>query len=133
MKLVAQRVVRPRDQASGINAYCYLHPGIGWVDAPPADLGRGNLTERLIEVDPPMGNRVRSYLDITTPDTTSNESITSAVIAGADLLAGAGRTLPWKLQHAEIQFEFNLELSLAQNWSMELRILLGYALQVRPR
>jgi hypothetical protein len=28
-------------------------------------------------------------------------------------------------------FEFNLELSLVEHWLLELRILLGYALQVR--
>lgn len=57
MKLIAQRVVRPRYQASGINAYCYQHPGVTWLDEPPVGLGRGKLTGRLIEVDPPAGKR----------------------------------------------------------------------------
>ncbi len=131
MKLVAQRVVRPTDGASGINAYCYLHPGRLWLDAPPGDLGRGNLSGRLIEVAPPAGNRVRSYLDITTPDTTSNEEIARVVEEGAGLMVDSD-PLPWLLTHGETTFEFNLEQGLAEQWQLELRILLGYALQVRP-
>lgn len=132
MKLVAQRVMRPSDQTTGINAYCYLHPGAVWLGAPPPDLGRGTLVERLVEVAPPRGNRIRSYLDITTPDGTSNQEITSAVISGAELLHDLGRALPSQLNHAEITFAFNIELGLADQWPLELRILLGYALQVRP-
>lgn len=131
MKLVAQRVVRPRDQASGINAYCYLHPGMTWLDELPQGLGRGNLTGRLIELEPPAGNRVRSYLEVTTPDATSNDLISRAVISGAELLAAEDQPLPWRFRLAGTHFEFNLELGLAESWSVELRVLLGYALQVR--
>lgn len=130
MRLVAQRVVRPSDYASGINAYCYLHDGAFWLDTPPPDLGRGALVNRLIELSPPVGNRVRSYLEITTPDDTSPGAITEAVLSGADLLAASGTELPWRLAHGETSFEFNLELALVEHWTMELRILLGYALQV---
>jgi hypothetical protein len=133
MKLVAQRVVRPRDHASGINAYCYLHPGVTWLDEPPEGLGRGHLTGRMIELEPPAGNRVRSYLEITTPDTISDELVTRAVVSGAELLAANDEPLPWRFRLAETQFEFNLELALAPSWSVELRLLLAYALQVRTR
>lgn len=129
MKLVAQRVVRPSDQASGINAYCYLHPGIHWPDAPPENLGRGLLEQQLIEIPPP-GNRVRSYLDITAPDGTSEQTITDVVLSGADWLASQARELPWELAHGEVSFSFNLDLGLVHQWPVELRILLGYALQV---
>lgn len=131
MKLVAQRVVRPSDQATGINAYCYHHPTRQWLDAPPPDLGRGVLVRRLIELDPPVGNRVRSYLDITTPDSTSDQEIEQAVLSGADLSVDFGSALPWSIGHAGTTFEFNLESSLVDQWEMELRILLGYALEVR--
>jgi hypothetical protein len=131
MRLVAQRVARPSDQASGVNAYCYLHPGRQWLDEPPLDLGRGTLAGRLIEVAPPAGNRVRSYLEITAPDGTSDDAITQVVISGAECLVEASQELPWKLVHGGTAFEFNLELGLAQNWALELRILLGYALEVR--
>lgn len=130
MKLIAQRVVRPSDHASGINAYCYLHPGAVWLDDPQEDLGRGILANRIVEV-PPGGNRVRSYLEVTTPDGTSNGAITAAVLSGADLLAASGRELPWQLAHGETRFTFNLELALAEHWLMELKILLGYTLEVR--
>jgi hypothetical protein len=131
MRLVAQRVVRPSNQATGINAYCYLHPGRTWLDAAPADLGRGQLVWRLIEVAPPSGNRVRSYLEVTTPDATSGDAITQVVVSGAQFLVEADRELPWRLAHRETAFEFNLELGLAEQWTLELRILLGYALEVR--
>jgi hypothetical protein len=131
VKLVAQRVVRLKDGATGINAYCYLHPGRNWLERPPADLGRGQLTNRLIEIDPPAGNRVRSYLDITTPDATSDEEISRLVLEGANLQVDFRKPLPWALNHGEISFEFSLERSLAEQWQLELRILLGYALHVR--
>lgn len=102
MKLVVQRVVRLSDRATGINAYCYLHPGVTWLDAPPSDLGRGTLVQRLVEVDPPRGNRVRSYLDITTPDATSNQEIVDIVINGAEFLRDIGDELPWHLNHRGI-------------------------------
>jgi hypothetical protein len=131
VKLVVQRVVRPKDGATGINAYCYLHPGRLWLDSPPADLGRGKLVNRLIEVDPPAGNRVRSYLDITSPDATTDAEISRVVGEGVRFMLDYKRPLPWALTHGETSFEFNLEQGLAEQWQLELRILLGYALQVR--
>lgn len=130
MILVAQRVVRPSDRATGFNAYCYLHPNRQWLDEPPPDLGRGTLVGRLTEVPPP-GNRIRSFLDITTPDTTSDDEIVQVVSSGAALMFDTGRELPWNLRNSETRFRFDLELSLAEQWELELRILLGYALQVR--
>lgn len=131
MKLVAQRVVRPSDHATGVNAYCYLHPGSDWLDTPPDDLGRGTLTSRILEVDPPVGNRVRSFLEVTAPDRTSNREIQRVVLDGASLLASPQQQLPWRLAHGETLFEFNLEQSLATQWDLELRILLGYLFEVR--
>jgi len=134
MKLVAQRVVQagvaPHPRA-GINAFCYLHGDLFWLDAPPPDLGRGRLASQIVEVDPPIGNRVRSYLDITAPDATPNRQIVTAVQSGADFLADAGQPPPWRFQHGEISFVFELEAALAAQWQVELRILLGYALSVR--
>jgi hypothetical protein len=74
---------------------------------------------------------VRSYLEITSPDRTSADTITEVVLSGSDLLASSAQDLPWKFAHGGTGFEFNLELGLAEQWSVELRILLGYALQVR--
>ncbi len=131
MRLVAQRVVRPSDQASGINAYCYLHPGRTWLDEPPSDLGRGLMSGSLIEVAPPRGNRVRSYLEITAPDTSTDPVIGRLVLSGADVLADTHEPLPWRLVHGDATFDYNLEAALAPHWSVELRILLGYALEAR--
>lgn len=134
MKLVAQRVVQPGtapNRQSGINAYCYLHGDRLWLDTPPADLERGQLVNRIVEVDPPAGNRVRSYLEITTPDSTPSRQIAGAIQAGADFLADAGQELPWHFAHGEVSFVFELEAALAAQWQVELRMLLGYALAVR--
>lgn len=134
MKLVAQRVVQPGTtphRRAGINAFCYLHGEVFWLDAPPQDLGRGRLAGQIIEVSPPAGNRVRSYLEITAPDSTPDRQIISAVQSGADFLADAGRQPPWKFAHGEISFAFEVEAALSEQWQVELRMLLGYALAVR--
>ncbi len=134
MRLVTQRVVQtgtspyPR---TGINSYCYLHPGRGWLDKPPGDLGPGKLANSIIEVDPPRGNRVRSFLDIVAPDSASSRQIVSAIRDGASLLADTGSELPWNVSHAEIRFSFNAEEALAVKWQIELKTLVSYALAVR--
>lgn len=130
MKLVAQRVLRTSDDAGGVNAYCYLHPGITWFHEPPAALDRGHLSGQIIELPPP-GNRVRSYLDITTPDTTPDEQISNAVLRCSRMLHDVRQRLPWNLRMGPTVFEFNIELGLADQWDTEIRLLLGYALQAR--
>jgi hypothetical protein len=134
MKLVAQRVVQVGSAShprSGINAFCYLHGDRFWLDSPPDDLGRGKLVGQIIEVAPPVGNRVRSYLDVTAPDSTPDRQIVGAVQSGADFLADAGRPPPWRFAHGEVSFVFELEAALAAQWQVELRMLLGYALAAR--
>lgn len=134
MKLVAQRVVQPGEgpsRRSGVNAYCSLHGDIYWLDAPPDDLGRGALVNQILEVSPPVGNRVRSYLEVTAPDSTSSKQIAFAVADGAALLASGERPLPWRLSHGEVSFAFDLEEALAADWQLELSLLLRYALAVR--
>jgi hypothetical protein len=130
MKLVAQRVLRPTDGASGINAFCYLHAGRSWTGEPPPDLGPGDLYSELVEIPPP-GNRVRSYLDIVTPDDTDTAYVRQVVTSGTRALHEVGQALPWSLRFARLSFEFNIELGLAPHWRQELDLLLGYALQVR--
>jgi len=133
MRLLAQRVVNIGTQtprATGVNAFCYLHPGRIWLDAPPAALGPGQLVNQIIEVEP-NGNRVRSYLEVVAPDDTPNPHIVNAVQSGTAFLAEAGRRAPWQLTHGEIRFEFNAEAVLAAHWQVELRLLLGYIIAVR--
>jgi hypothetical protein len=132
MLLVAQRVVQLGSiLRAGINAFCYLHGELSWLDEPPADLGSGELANYALEVDPRTVNRVRSYLDIIAPDATSNQRLVAAVQSGADTLASAGRPPPWHLAHGEVAFSFEVEAALAAHWQVEMRMLLGYALAVR--
>lgn len=131
MKLVAQRVVQAGVvpyPATGINAFCYLHPGRTWLGEAPADLGRGQLAAQIVEVEPPIGNRVRSYLEIMAPDTTPPMQLIGAVESGASFLADSGQHPPWRLQHGEVAFVFEAEKALAAQWQVELRMLLGYVL-----
>jgi len=130
MKLVAQRVVRSTDHATGVNAYCYLHPSRHFFQQPPHDLGQGELSGEIVEV-PPGGNNVRSYLEIVAPDETANEEITRAVVSSCRILSDVRQGLPWSLRFASVSFEFNLELSLVPEWAQELQLLLAYALRAR--
>lgn len=86
---------------------------------------------RALETETVRAELLREPPHITTPDATSDNAITQVVISGAEFLVDADRELPWQLAHGETAFEFNLELGLAEQWALELRILLGYALQVR--
>jgi hypothetical protein len=69
---------------------------------------------------------VRSYLEITTPDTTSSREIARVVAESASLM-DVGKPLPWVIRHGETTFEFSLDQRLAEQWQLELRILHGYA------
>jgi len=134
MRIITHRVVQPGsdpNRKTGINAYCYLHPGQRWLDEPPPDLGAGVLVNQIIEVDPPRGNRVRSFLDIIAPDETSNRQIVGAISDGASLLADGNRELPWSVSHGEIRFRFDAEQGLVAQWQIELGVLIRYALAVR--
>lgn len=119
MRLVAQRVLRIAGEdkgASGINAYCYLGEVSGSVDTAAA---------RLIQVKP-GGNRVRSYLEIDAADGMSPAVVAASVDEGSLQLAAARSPLPWKFSHGDVAFEFALEASLADQWRLELRLLVEH-------
>ncbi len=132
MKLVAQRVVSiaQGQKLTGINSRHYSHTGREWLDAPPDDLGEGELVNRHDQVRP-GGNRVRSYLDIIAPDSTPSLTIELSVRSTARFLAEAGAPLPWAINHADVSIEFNIEASLASHWQIELETLLAHCLAVR--
>ena len=82
MYLAAHRVVSPVTGAEGINAFAYGHGPYVWHGAPPftPEENPGTLFESSIEpqVAPP-GNRVRSYLDVLTPDETPRITVERAL------------------------------------------------------
>ena len=129
MRLVAQRVRAPAGR-EGINAFCYHHGPRVWLDRAPAEVVEtpGRLMNAHVEVPPP-GNRVRSFLDITTPDTTPNAQVENDVSSCIDLVED--NPFPLDMHSGDTTFQFNLELALAPAWRRELLVLLHRALEVR--
>jgi hypothetical protein len=129
MRLVAQRVLSPKG-LQGINAFCYLHGPIVWLELPPSEVtaAPGHLANAVVEVRPP-GNRVRSYLDILTPDRTLNQQVETDIIDCIDLFTNPA--FPLKVHHGETTFQFDIELALAPGWHRELVVLLHRSLAVR--
>jgi hypothetical protein len=129
MRLVAQRVIAPGG-LQGVNAFCFLHGGYVWLDQPPPEIAMapGELVNSNVVVPPP-GNRVRSYLDIVTPDQTSNQKILYDILNPIDLFAN--QPLPLNAHSGDTTFTFNIEQALAAAWHRELEVLVHHALAVR--
>ena len=77
----------------------------------------------------PGGNRVRSYLDIITPDQTP----TSEILATVDEFVRGVREqpLPWVQTIGRCTFRFGLDHGLEDRWGDEFRELLSATLGVR--
>ena len=127
MHLIAQRVRSPQGR-EGINAFCYLHGPIRWLDEPPPDLHPGKLVNSRQEIRPP-GNKIRSFLEIVTPDVTPSRQVLRAILDCIVLCEN--KTFPLKVLIGDISFQFDLALALAPGWRQELEYLLHHALAVR--
>jgi hypothetical protein len=127
MHLIAQRVQSSQGQ-EGINAFCYLHGPIGWSEGPPPDLPPGKLANSRMEVPPP-GNRIRSFLEVRTPDVTPSRQVLRAVIDSIDPFQN--KSFPLDVLSGDVSFQFDLDLALAPAWRQELEFLLHHALSVR--
>jgi hypothetical protein len=114
----------------GVNAFCYLHGPVSWLDRPPAEVtkSRGQLANSRIEIRP-GGNKVLSYLDIIAPDDTPSRKLYGEIIDSIDL--AHERALPLWIQIDEVTFEFNVDPRLAPGWREELAALLRAALAAR--
>ena len=124
MYLTAQRVVSPVAGAQGINAFAYGHGPYVWQGAPPftPEENPGTLFESRVEpqVTPP-GNRVRSYVDVLTPDETAPAIIERAF---EHLLAAEPPAeMPATVIVGPCWFRFSMEEKLAPAWRAELRAL----------
>ena len=130
MLLTAQRV-RSHSGNEGINAFCYLHGAYVWPGEPPPGVPDSNPGERANEsvAVPPGGNRVRSYLDIITPDETPTTEVAATVRSFVAVVRK--RQLPWVATVGRCTFRFGLELGLEPTWTTEFRALLEAALRVR--
>lgn len=130
MHLVAQRVVSPQG-TEGINAFCYLHGPYVWLNEPPPEIAHqpGSLVNSNIEIQPP-GNRVRSYLDIWSPDSSPSRAIAYVILEPIDLFES--KPLPLRVTNGNVFFEFNVDFALVEAWRVELEFLLWRALAVSP-
>jgi len=129
MRLAAQRVMSA-DGRLGVNAFCYLHGPVVWLDQPPSEVtnARGQLVNYTSEV-PPGGNKVLSYLDIVAPDDTPSRQLHRKINDSIDLFHE--QPLPLHVQIQEISFEFNVDPRLAPGWREEMVVLLRAALAAR--
>ncbi len=127
MHLIAQRVRSLQDQ-EGVNAFCYSHGPIRWLDKPPSDLHPGRLVNSRMEITPP-GNRIRSFLEIIAPDVTPSRQVWKAIMECIDLFEN--KKLPLNVLSGDIAFQFDLDSALAPAWRQELEFLLHHALAVR--
>jgi len=134
MYLAAHRVVSPVTGAEGINAFAYGHGPYVWRGAPPftPEENPGTLFESSIEpqVAPP-GNRVRSYLDLLTPDETPRITVERALqhLVGSPPPAG----LPAMAVVGPCWFRFSMEERLAPTWREELVALFARAVELMGR
>jgi hypothetical protein len=122
MYLTAQRVVAPSGGKSGINAFYYEH-GRSWRVPPPGvpDRDPGSLVRERVEVRPP-GNRVRSYVDLVTPDGMGLPEIQQRFVTF--LTTAKGTSLPWTGIDGPCLFRVGMEQALARQWRHELAALL---------
>jgi hypothetical protein len=129
MRLSAQRVMAADGQI-GVNAFCYLHGLVVWLDQPPPEVtnSRGHLANSRTEVRP-GGNKVLSYLDIVAPDDTPSRKLYREIIDSIDLFRE--QPLPLSVQIRELTFEFNVDPRLAAGWREEIATLLRAAIAAR--
>ena len=75
------------------------------------------------------GNRIRSFLEIITPDVTPSRQVGKAIMECIDLFEN--KQLPLNVLRGDIAYQFDLDRALAPAWRQELEFLLHHALAVR--
>ena len=130
MYLTAQRVVRSKTQEAGINAFYHEHGRSSW-DAPPSPDGDpGKLVGDRITIAPPVGNRVRSYVDLVAPDGTRPKEFLGAF--AKFLVQTKEKPLPWTATLGPYSFRVGMDAALAKTWRAELVALLVEAIKLLP-
>lgn len=120
MYLTAHHVVSNTGQGEGINAFYYTHGDLTWMALPPVgipDYNPGVLQYQSIVV-PAGGNRVRSYLDIVTPDAASWTEIRQSFMTF--ISESQRQPFPWRAVVGRTLFRVGLEFSLVNHWQREI-------------
>jgi hypothetical protein len=134
MYLTAQHVRSPATGTEGVNAFIYGHGPYQWLGWPPflPEENPGTLFDREIAVLP-GGNRVLSYLDILTPDTTSPAGVQNAFDQLMALYPQAGERFPGGVEVGDAWFRFDLAPQLVPIAEEELRRLYGHGFRLLSR
>jgi hypothetical protein len=130
MYLTAQKVVRPRTQETGINAFYHEHGRRSWEAPPSPDRDPGKLVADRVRIDPPVGNRVRSYVDLVAPDGRPAKEILAAF--QKFLAHTKQKPLPWSGTEGSYLFRLGMDAALAKTWRAELAALLVDAIKLLP-
>jgi hypothetical protein len=117
MYITAMHVISPTTQNEGLNAYLYVHGKSSWEGPPTPEDDPGSLQRKFVSVEPP-GNRVRSYLDIVSPDGTSTAALRGALMQF--VASGQHDQLPWHRIVGQMLFRFDVEFGLASQWRSEI-------------
>ena len=119
MYLTAHRVIAPRSNRQGINAFLHLHGAEGWrvtlPDIPQQDPGK--LENKIIEVSPP-GNEVLSYLDIVAPDDAPRSELRQGFITFVSEYQLQRQ--PWEAVVGRCFFRLGLVRGLVNQWRREV-------------
>ena len=123
MYLTAQRVRRVPDGPEGINAFFYMHGDYVWNADTLAWFRRdpGQLVNQVLQINPPQGNRVRSFLDLICPDGTDWLDIRQSFI---EFVGMYQRTpMPWDGTVRYCTFRIGMDLGIARTWQTEIATL----------
>lgn len=122
MYLTSHRVVSPSGRQEGINSFFYSHGSLSWQQLPSQfiDQNPGTLVARNVSVPPPE-NRIRSYLDIVSPDETPWPDIWNRLNLFIHMHQRSA--MPWSGPIENCYFRIGMELSLAKQWRHELAVL----------
>lgn len=120
MYACAQRVRRQSNAAEGINAFVSLHGEKSWpAEGILPEQDPGVLEYQDLQVVPPIGNRVRSYLDLVAPDGTPPNVLITAALRPPTVV----ERFPVVWMHGPVWCRLAVEGALAHGWRQELRAL----------
>lgn len=131
MYFTAQHVVSSAGRGEGINAFYYAHGPFTWMAFPPPGIPEQNpgVLQYQTIVVPAGGNRVRSYLDIVTPDEATWTEIRQAF--STFVSGNQRRPFPWEAVVGRTLFRIGMESSLVNRWHFEIADLYRAAQSVR--
>lgn len=134
MRLIAQRARVIPTGPEGINAFAYWHGGLYWDTSPPSE-APVVAGATILAVDTSLGAEntvLRSWLQVTGPDSTSPVAFWQGINDFADALANIGGQLPKTGRFGRVTVAFEVIDELVAHWWDELLALATAAVTVGP-